>query len=345
MKREAACVAGEGVVALCSGAECPKCCAPSSTGSRSGASPPSSASASPAGWTTRCAPAMSSSATPWRRARAERYDAQPPLRRVLREGVAAAGCPAVPGAVVGVDAPVMDRRAKARLRDRRSAVAVDMESHLAAEFAARRGLPFAVVRAISDPAARALPPLAAKALDPNGGVDVAECCARTGARAGADWRSDPRGPRLPRGLRDLRPLWSRFSARCFASCSRISESGAILSSKTYSAGRCLSSEMSGAIGPSVRTPKSATFARLPRALHACPPRRSARSRNGPCSRRISRNCRRHRSPNSVSSINCLKVGDIAFAEQIAGALPAEHRAQRIAPGRAVIALIAGEKVR
>src|SRR6478672_7460565 len=35
---------------------------------------------------------------------------------------------------------------------------------------------------------------------------------------------------------------------------------------------------------------------------------------------------------------------IAFAEQIAGALPAEHRAGRIAPGRAVIGLIAGEKI-
>ena len=40
----------------------------------------------------------------------------------------------------------------------------------------------------------------------------------------------------------------------------------------------------------------------------------------------------------------LEGGRIAFAEQIAGPLPAEDRASGIAPGRAVIGSIAGEKV-
>jgi hypothetical protein len=35
---------------------------------------------------------------------------------------------------------------------------------------------------------------------------------------------------------------------------------------------------------------------------------------------------------------------IAFAEQVAGPLPAEYRPRRVAPGRAVIGLIAGEKI-
>src|SRR5262245_66603930 len=35
---------------------------------------------------------------------------------------------------------------------------------------------------------------------------------------------------------------------------------------------------------------------------------------------------------------------VAFAEQVAGLLPAEYRARRIAPRRAMVALVAGEKV-
>ncbi|QGM97951.1 hypothetical protein [Methylocystis parvus] len=89
----------------------------------------------------------------------------------LAEGAAARGCKVVPGAIVGVDKPAMDPAAKTFLRESAQAHAVDMESHLAAGFARELGLPFAVLRAISDPAARALPPLAAKALTPKGDID------------------------------------------------------------------------------------------------------------------------------------------------------------------------------
>src|SRR5476651_1120841 len=35
---------------------------------------------------------------------------------------------------------------------------------------------------------------------------------------------------------------------------------------------------------------------------------------------------------------------VSFAEQVAGPLPAKHRARRIAPGGAMIGLVAGEKI-
>lgn len=103
---------------------------------------------------------------------ATRRDAHSRLADVLEEGIATAGVSAVLGAIVGVDRPAMDLAAKAALREASKAIAVDMESHVVAAYAEARKLPFAVVRAISDPAARALPPLAVKAITPEGAVDV-----------------------------------------------------------------------------------------------------------------------------------------------------------------------------
>ncbi len=102
------------------------------------------------------------------------YDAHAPLSSVLREGLASSkiGRRVVLGAIAGVDAPVMHPEAKASLRRRTNAIAVDMESHVAAEYADRRGLPVVAVRAITDPASRALPPLAANAVDKKGSVNV-----------------------------------------------------------------------------------------------------------------------------------------------------------------------------
>ncbi len=103
----------------------------------------------------------------------ERFETHPALRKVLLDGFFGAGLKALEGAVAGVDAPVLTVAGKAALRAQSGAVAVDMESHIAGAFARRRGLPFAIVRAIGDPAARALPPLATRAIRPDGGVDVA----------------------------------------------------------------------------------------------------------------------------------------------------------------------------
>ena len=95
------------------------------------------------------------------------------LSDVLAEGLATAGLRTSQGVLAGVDRPVMDARAKSALREATQAVAVDMESHVVAGYAQARKLPFVIVRAITDPASRALPKLAASALKPNGDVDVA----------------------------------------------------------------------------------------------------------------------------------------------------------------------------
>lgn len=64
------------------------------------------------------------------------------------------------GALLGSDAIVADRRAKAQAYAQWQALAVDMESHVAARVAERLGLPFAAVRVIVDDANFDLPPAA-----------------------------------------------------------------------------------------------------------------------------------------------------------------------------------------
>ena len=93
--------------------------------------------------------------------------------------------------LAGVEAAVLTPAAKAALRARTGAAAVDMESHVAAAFAAENGLPFAVLRVVCDPAGRALPTFAANALKPNGDPDVLAvlaALARGEARPGALFR-------------------------------------------------------------------------------------------------------------------------------------------------------------
>lgn len=95
------------------------------------------------------------------------------LVSILSEGLACVAKKTKVGSVAGVDAPAMHPLAKAALREKTDAVAVDMESHLAAEFAERRGIPFVAVRVVSDPASRALPPLAAHAVSADGSINFA----------------------------------------------------------------------------------------------------------------------------------------------------------------------------
>lgn len=83
---------------------------------------------------------------------------------------------AVPGAVrtniAAGEAIVASREAKAELRARTGAGAVDMESHLVAEAAARLGVPFAVLRSVSDRADHAIPGAAQAGFGVNGSPDV-----------------------------------------------------------------------------------------------------------------------------------------------------------------------------
>lgn len=80
---------------------------------------------------------------------------------------------ALPAARIGSfaagDAMVADISAKAALRERSGAMAVDMESHAVAQ----TGIPFAVLRAVSDRADRSLPPAARVGLKADGRPDIA----------------------------------------------------------------------------------------------------------------------------------------------------------------------------
>jgi adenosylhomocysteine nucleosidase len=169
MKREAACVVDEGVVSLCSGADIARL--RDELGrlrERRFSAVVSFGLAGALDYALRPGDVVVADTVV---AGGARHATHGRLSEALAEGVAATGRKAVPGAIVGVDAPAMDRAAKTVLRESTRACAVDMESHLAAEFARERGVPFAVLRAVSDPAARALPPLAAMALTPEGDID------------------------------------------------------------------------------------------------------------------------------------------------------------------------------
>jgi hopanoid-associated phosphorylase len=169
LKREAACVAGEGVMTLCSGANAARLrreldaldetnfSAVVSFGLAGGLD-----HALRPGHVVAADAIVSGEA---------RRDTHSRLTSALMKAAGAAGCNVSRGAIVGVDAPAMRPAAKAALREHAQAVAVDMESHLAEDFARRRNVPFVALRAISDPAARALPPLVAKALTPEGDID------------------------------------------------------------------------------------------------------------------------------------------------------------------------------
>ena len=79
--------------------------------------------------------------------------------------------------LAGSETAVTTPAAKAALRMRTGAAAVDMESQVAAAYAEERALPFAAIRVVCDPAGRALPAFAATALKPNGDPDVAAALA------------------------------------------------------------------------------------------------------------------------------------------------------------------------
>lgn len=170
MKREAACVASEGVVAICSGANVVKLRAElDQLREKRFAAVISFGLAGALDHSLRPGDLMIADTVV---SGDDRHETHGGLSDALTAHIAANGGKPIPGAIVGVDAPAMDPHAKTRLRESARAAAVDMESHLAADFAREGAIPFAVVRAISDPAHRALPPLAAKALTPSGDVDA-----------------------------------------------------------------------------------------------------------------------------------------------------------------------------
>ena len=72
------------------------------------------------------------------------------------------------GRFARAERPVATAADKAELRQRTSAIAVDLESFPVARLARQFGVPFAVIRAVSDSADRALPPAAQVGLGADG---------------------------------------------------------------------------------------------------------------------------------------------------------------------------------
>lgn len=70
------------------------------------------------------------------------------------------------------DGIIPDGAAKAALRRRTGAAAVDMESHIVARLARRHGVPFTALRVVSDAADRALPKAAQAGLRGDGKPDI-----------------------------------------------------------------------------------------------------------------------------------------------------------------------------
>jgi adenosylhomocysteine nucleosidase len=101
----------------------------------------------------------------------ERWPAHPALAESFAASLAAGGINVRRADIAGVDHPLLDAESKARVRERTSAAAVDMESHVASGFAARHGLMFAALRIVCDPATRSMPAVVANALRPDGGID------------------------------------------------------------------------------------------------------------------------------------------------------------------------------
>ncbi|SFL02091.1 phosphorylase [Methylorubrum salsuginis] len=139
----------------------------------------------------------------------ERHPASATLVSGLRRRLSGLGSRMIVADLAGVETAVMTPEAKAALRARTGAAAVDMESQVAAAYAAAHGLPFAAIRVVCDPAERALPAFAANALKPNGDPDilaVLAALARREARVGEVVRLARDSGEAFRGLSRARAL-------------------------------------------------------------------------------------------------------------------------------------------
>ncbi|MDE2228592.1 MAG: phosphorylase [Alphaproteobacteria bacterium] len=98
----------------------------------------------------------------------ERFTVDPGLHRRTAAALAEAGLHAETGDLLGLEAVVATRHAKAAHHARHGATAVDLESIHVARAAHRAGKPFLVLRAVADPAAHGLPAAALVGLHPSG---------------------------------------------------------------------------------------------------------------------------------------------------------------------------------
>jgi hopanoid-associated phosphorylase len=135
--------------------------------------------------------------------------------------------------IAGADAALRDPYEKRGWHARTGAVAVDMESHIAGRIARERGLPFAALRVVIDPVEQPVPMAAL-----------------------AGHRSD--------GTADLRAVLSALlrEPRELPAVTRLAFDAWTASRALLRCRRQLGNRFAFAIGPSVRTPRSATTAAL-----------------------------------------------------------------------------------
>jgi hopanoid-associated phosphorylase len=108
--------------------------------------------------------------------------------------------------VVGADAVVAGRSAKAELYRATGALIADMESHIAAKLAAAHRIPFAVLRVVCDTAGEELPEAASVALGSDGRVKL-------GAVLGSVLKRPRQIPALLRTARDSKTAFAAL-LRC-----------------------------------------------------------------------------------------------------------------------------------
>jgi hopanoid-associated phosphorylase len=132
---------------------------------------------------------------------AERFATDAAWTRQLRAHLPGASA----AAIAGIDRPVTDVPAKARLHAATGAAAADMESHIAARAAARFGVPLAILRAVADPAERALPEAAVAGMGGDGRPAVRAMLAALG-------RDPLQLPALVRIAADARAAMAALSA-------------------------------------------------------------------------------------------------------------------------------------
>ena len=185
------------------------------------------------------------------------------------------------------------RRQAAPVRDS-GALAVDMESQIAARIARRHELPFVALRAISDAATRGLPPAALVRLKPNGRVRLGGVLRSLMSEpfqiAGADDR-----PRSQQGVRGATPLPRCPRAFSWRPGSRLAcaRHGARRRTRPAAAAR---GSISGAIGPSVFTPRISERQQLQRMLDRVGGGGAFEAAMDHAVRRISHTCRRRTCP-------------------------------------------------
>src|SRR5208283_1748064 len=266
-----------------------------------------------------------------------RYDGDPVWSKRLSNALGGARITDI----AGIDSPLAGQEEKHALHRKTGAHAADMESHIAARVAAAHNLPFAAFRVVVDPAHRRLPHAALVALKSDGSLAY-------GAIAGSILR-DPR--QIPQLLRIAHDAQAAFLA-LFRSRKLIAGTLGFTDFREF----LLDVPAEDVLGGPLQVYRDVW---RHRALGANTAQGDAESLHGMVERIFHRFRLEAAMDHAVGAFfvisgaigvpvgllhQLLEARRIAFTEKITRPLPAEVRARRIAPRRALIGSIAGEKV-